>query len=189
MAADSSSIYTPTANGSFNANAGGNNYSMSIVRLSPPGLTVTDWFAPTDEAARSGADADLNGGGMTLIPGTTAIFQGPSKYGSMFLVDATNLGHFGGFIQSFGGQGAAVGYNPISWNSGSAIYAYVWSSGHAINQFSYDTATGRFSPAGVFKSSTFTGGGSLTISSTNGPSTTPSATGANSFPTTNPPHL
>jgi hypothetical protein len=168
LLADSSSVYTVTGNGSFSANTGGNNYSMSIVRLSPPGLSVADWFAPTDEAARSGADGDLCGGGMTMIPGTTAIFQGPSKYGSMFLVNAANLGHFGGFIQSFGGQGTAVGYNPISWNSGSAIYAYVWSSGHAINQFSYDMPTGRFSPAGVFKSSTFTGGGTLTISSNNG---------------------
>jgi len=170
LIADSSNIYTATANGTFNANSGGNNYSMSILRLSPPALTVADWFTPSDEAGLSGGDSDLNGGGMTLIPGTTSIFQGPSKFGAMFLVNTTNLGHFqvSGPIQRFGGQGAAVGFNPISFNSGSAIYAYVWSSGHAINQFSYDMATGRFSPAGIFKSSSFSGGGTLTISSNNG---------------------
>jgi len=170
LIADSSSVYTATGNGSFNANTGGNNYSMSVLRLSPPALTVADWFTPSDEASLSGGDLDLNGGGMTLIPGTTDIFLGPSKSGAMFLVNTTNLGHFqvSGPIQRFGGFGAAVGFNPISWNSGSAIYAYVWSSGHAINQFSYDTSTGRFSPAGIFKSSSFSGGGTLTISSNNG---------------------
>ena len=170
LIADSSSIYAASGNGSFNANSGGNNYSMSILRLSPPALTVADWFTPSDEAGLSGGDSDLNGGGMTLIPGTTSIFQGPSKFGAMFLVNTTNLGHFqvSGPIQRYGGQGTAVGYNPISFNSGNAIYAYVWSSGHAINQFSYDMATGRFFPAGVFKSSSFSGGGTLTISSDNG---------------------
>src|SRR5260370_33359587 len=84
---DSSNIYTATANGSFNANTGGNNYSMSVLRLSPPSLTVADWFTPSDEASLSGGDLDLNGGGMTLIPGTTAIFLGHSNAGAMFLVN------------------------------------------------------------------------------------------------------
>src|SRR5713101_2353693 len=83
LIADSSSIYTATANGSFNANTGGNNHSMSILRLSPPALSVADWFTPSDEASLSGGDLDLNGGGMTLIPGTTDIFLGPSKSGAM----------------------------------------------------------------------------------------------------------
>jgi hypothetical protein len=168
LIADSSSVYTATANGSFNANTGGDNYSMSIVRLTPPALTVADWWTPTDEAGHSNGDGDLCGGGMTLIPGTTDIFQGPTKYGSMYLVNTASLGHFGAPIQSFGGFGSAVGYSPISWNSGSGIYAYVWASGDAINEFSFDSATGKFSPAGAFKKSSFAGGGILTLSSNNG---------------------
>jgi len=170
LIADASNIYTATANGSFSANTGGNNYSMSVLRLVPPGLTVADWFAPSDEASLSNGDSDLNGGGMTLIPGTTDIFLGPTKFGAMFLVNTTNLGHFqvSGPIQRFSGFGSAVGFNPISWDSGNGIFAYVWSSGKAIDQFSYNTSTGQFSPAGVFKASSFTGGGTLTISSNNG---------------------
>jgi hypothetical protein len=167
LIADSSSVYTATGNGSFSANTGGSNYSMSVLRLTPPALTVADWFAPSDESGLSNGDSDLNGGGMTMIPGTTDIFLGPSKFGAMFLVNTTNLGHFqvSGPIQRFSGFGAGVGHNPISWDSGNGIFAYVWSSGKAINQFSYNTSTGQFSPAGAFKSSSFTGGGTLTISS------------------------
>ena len=128
LIADSSSVYAATGNGSFNANTGGDDYSMSVLRLSPTNLTVEDWFAPSDEATLSNGDEDLDGGGMTLIPGTTDIFLGPSKSGEMYLVNTTNLGKFqvSGPIQSFGGFGAAVGFNPISWNSGNGIYAYVW---------------------------------------------------------------
>jgi chitodextrinase len=188
LIADSSSIYAITGNGSFSANTGGDNYSMSALRLSPPALTVADWFAPSDEASLSNGDADLDGGGMTLIPGTTDIFLGPTKFGGMILVNTTNLGHFqvNGPIQRFGGFGAAVGFNPISWNSGSGIYAYVWPSGDAISEFSYDTSTGQFSPAGAFKTSSFAGGGTLTLSSNNGSNGILWATGGSELHAMNP---
>jgi Malectin domain/Fibronectin type III domain len=186
MIADSSSIYAATGNGSFNANTGGTNYSMSLLRFSPPSSAVVDWFTPTDEAGNSNADRDFNGGGMTLIPGTTDIFLGPTKYGAMYLVNTANLGHFGAPIQSFTGFGVGVGHDPISWNSGSAIYAYVWASGTAINQFSYDTPTGKFSPAGAFKKSSFAGGGTLTISSNNGSNGILWATGSGELHAMNP---
>src|SRR5260370_22271084 len=47
--ADSSNIYTATANGSFNANTGGNNYSMSVLRQHTHSLTVTAWFKRSDD--------------------------------------------------------------------------------------------------------------------------------------------
>jgi Malectin domain/PQQ-like domain len=188
LIADSSSIYAITGNGSFSANTGGDNYSMSALRLSPPALTVADWFAPSDEATLSNGDADLDGGGMTLIPGTTDIFLGPTKFGGMLLVNTTNLGKFqaSGPIQRFSGFGAAVGFNPISWDSGSGTYAYVWPSGNAISQFSYDTSTGQFSPAGAFKTSSFSGGGTLTISSNNGSNGILWATGGSELHAMNP---
>jgi Malectin domain/Chitobiase/beta-hexosaminidase C-terminal domain/Fibronectin type III domain/DUF5010 C-terminal domain len=186
LIADSSSVYAVSGNGSFNANTGGNNYSMSILRLTPAGLAVADWFAPTDEAGHSNGDQDVCGGGMTLIPGTTRIFQGPSKYGSMYLVNTTNLGHFAAPLQGFTGFGTAVGFNPISWDSGSGIYAYVWASGNAINEFSFDTATGQFNPAGAFKKSSFTGGGTLSISSNNGSNGILWATGSGELHAMNP---
>ncbi|MGA8367353.1 MAG: fibronectin type III domain-containing protein, partial [Candidatus Acidiferrales bacterium] len=168
LIADSSGdVYAASGNGSFSANTGGSNYGMSVVRLVPPGLSVADWFAPSDESSLSDNDEDLNGGGMVLIPGTTDIFLGPSKFGSFFLVNTTNLGHFqvSGPVQRFNGFNAAVARSPIAWNSGSAIYAYVWPSSSSIEQFSYDTSTAEFSPAGVYKASSFTAGGSLAISS------------------------
>jgi hypothetical protein len=188
LIADSSNIYAETGNGSFNANTGGDNYSMCVLRLSPSDLSVADWFAPSDEASLSNADSDLNGGGMTLIPGTTDIFLGPSKFGGMILVNTTNLGQFqvSGPIQRFSGFGTAVGYSPISWNSGSGIYAYVWPSGNAINEFSFDPSTGQFSPAGAFKTSSFTGGGTLTLSSNNGSNGILWATGASELHAMNP---
>src|SRR5262249_9177040 len=37
-------IYCTTGNGSFNANSGGSNYGMTLLKLSTPGLTVLDYF-------------------------------------------------------------------------------------------------------------------------------------------------
>jgi FtsP/CotA-like multicopper oxidase with cupredoxin domain len=155
---DGTSIFVETGNGSI----GGGDFSMSIVQLSPSALgTVISSYLPPDASGHSGSDQDLNGGGMVLMPGTGGkIFQGPSKYGSLYLVDSTHLGNAA--LNTYSAS-STIGHSPIAWNSGSAQYAYVWPSGDAVEQFCY---SGGNTGAAACAQSSFTGGGTLAISST-----------------------
>jgi hypothetical protein len=160
IVSDGTSVLAESGNGSI----GSGNYSMSVVKLSPSSLgTVADSFLPPNAVNNSNADADLNGGGMALMPGTGGkLFQGPSKYGSLYLLDSTNLA--GGALQTFS-TGSAVGYSPAAWNSGSAQYAYIWAGGSALDQFCYSSAAGNFSGTEPCEVSSLTSGGTLAISS------------------------
>jgi len=155
---DGTNIFVETGNGSI----GNGNNSMSIVRLSPSALgTVTSSFLPPNAQTHSNSDQDLNGGGLVIMPGTGGkIFQGPSKYGSLYLVDSTNLGNAA--INTFSAN-STIGHSPIAWNSGSAQFAYVWPSGSAIQQYCY---SGGSLGGGTCHTSSFTSGGTLAISST-----------------------
>jgi Malectin domain len=156
---DGTSIFAATGNGSM----GGGNFGMSVVKLNPANIgTVQASFVPAGAAAHSSSDQDLNGGGMVLMPGTGGkIFIGPTKYGSVYLIDSTNLGR--GALSTFG-AGAAVGHSPIAWDSGTAQYGYIWSSGNALQQYCYNPSTGNFG-GGACHTSSFSGGGTLAISS------------------------
>jgi FtsP/CotA-like multicopper oxidase with cupredoxin domain len=155
---DGTNIYVSTGNGSM----GNGDFGMSIVRLSPSNLgTVESSYLPPDAAGHSNSDQDLNGGGMVIMPGTGGkIFQGPSKYGSLYLVDSTNLGNAA--IDTYS-TNSTIGHSPIAWNSGTAQYAYVWASGSAIQQYCY---SGGSTGSAACEQSSFTGGGTLAISST-----------------------
>ncbi|HTC95323.1 MAG TPA: hypothetical protein VK699_17890, partial [Terriglobales bacterium] len=155
---DGTNIFVETGNGSI----GNGNFGMSIVQLSPSALgTVTSSFLPPNAQTHSNSDQDLNGGGMVIMPGTGGkIFQGPTKYGSMYLVNDANLS--AGAINTFSAN-STIGHSPIAWNSGSAQYAYIWASGSAIQQYCY---SGGSLGGGACHSSSFTSGGTLAISST-----------------------
>jgi len=154
---DGTDIITDTGNGSM----GGGNFGMSVVKLSPSnlGAVVGSTFVPANAASHSANDQDLNGGGMVLMPGTGGkIFIGPTKYGSMYLVDSTNLG--GGAIDTYGSS-STVGHSPVAWNSGTAQYAYIWPSGDALQQYCY---SGGSTGGSACHTSSFTNGGTLALS-------------------------
>ena len=66
---DAGNIYALTGNGSFDAASGGPNYGMSALRISPANpLSVTDYFAPFDEAQQSHVDLDLGSSSAMLLP-------------------------------------------------------------------------------------------------------------------------
>ncbi|MBV9851180.1 MAG: hypothetical protein JO250_16040 [Armatimonadetes bacterium] len=175
LTADASgNIYCSVGNGSFDANAGGNDYGMCYLKLSPS-LTVEDWYAPYDEAAQSASDLDLGNTGLVGIPGTNRLFGGATKFGSAFLLDSTNLGHFPAdaahetAIQRLNGFSGAVGQNPIAWDAGTVKYVYFWPGGSNLIQLSYDPTVGTFSPAGIYKqTSGLTGDGALAVSAQGG---------------------
>lgn len=97
-AADSAgNIYVITANGTFNANTGGQSYSDSFLKLGPT-LTVVDWFTPFNQAYLSSHDLDLGSSGVTLLPDQAGahphVMISAGKEGRLYVVDRDNLGHF-----------------------------------------------------------------------------------------------
>jgi uncharacterized repeat protein (TIGR03806 family) len=94
-------LYFETANGSFDANTGGGDYSQSFIRLSTSnGVAVADYFTPYNQANLSAGDTDLGSGGPLLLPdsvGSTAhphLIVGAGKEGTIHLVDRDNMGHY-----------------------------------------------------------------------------------------------
>ena len=110
LAADSSgSIYLITANGAFEPalTSGGfpqnGDYGNSILRLATAGggLTVADYFAPSNEVAESAADLDLGSGGPMLLPDVTDsggvvrhLMVGAGKDGNLYVLNRDNMGKF-----------------------------------------------------------------------------------------------
>ena len=92
LVGDGTSIYCTTGNGNFNANSGGTDLAMSAVRLNST-VARQDYFTPHDWSSLSGADLDLAGGGIMLIPGTQRLVVG-GKPGRWHLINTTAMGGF-----------------------------------------------------------------------------------------------
>ena len=172
LAADNNNkIYCTTGNGTLDINTGGKDYGMCVLKLSTPRLKVVDWFAPYDEAANSNADLDFGNAGVLGVPGTDRLFTGGTKFGSVFLLDSTNLGHFTAsgpdkVIQRFDKlmSDGNVGQTPVCWNASSEEYVYLWPQGAGLMQFQYSPTQGKFNPAGIYKqNSSMHVGGSLAV--------------------------
>ena len=99
-------IYCMTGNGSFDGPAGGD-YGDSFLKLVPGAgsLTVTDYFAPYDQAYLGGNDGDLGSGAPLLLPDSAGSSHhlmidyrsrvdvvGCGKEGIIYLLDRDNLG-------------------------------------------------------------------------------------------------
>ncbi len=95
LTADASGyIYCTVGNGTFDADSGGKDYGMCVLKLRASDLSVADWFAPYDKQTQSDQDLDLGNVGVVEIPGTNRLFTGATKFGSAFLLDSTHLGGF-----------------------------------------------------------------------------------------------
>lgn len=92
-------LYEATGNGSFDADTGGPNFGMSIMRMATSNqLRVTDYFTPYNERAMSRRDLDQGSGGVMLLPDHPGphpheAIQG-GKEGKLFVLDRDNMGRF-----------------------------------------------------------------------------------------------
>jgi hypothetical protein len=127
----SDAVYFITGNGTFDAQFSGADYGDSFVKLSTStGLTVLDYFTPSNQDFLNSVDHDLGGGGPIALPGTNLIV-GAGKDGKLRLVDTTNMGQFHQLydadVQEF--QAATNVYMgaPIYWNSpNNGPVIYMW---------------------------------------------------------------
>jgi hypothetical protein len=96
---DAGNVYLETANGTFDANSGGINYSDSVMKLSGSG-TVLDYFTPSNESLLALDDADLGSSPAMVLPNSVGSGAHPhlllatGKPGYLFLLDRDHLGTF-----------------------------------------------------------------------------------------------
>ena len=93
-------IYLNAADGSFNADQGGNNYGDSLLKLKLSGnsFQVVDSFTPSNAACIDLHDLELGSGGVALLPtdftNGRKLAAAYSKEGRLFLVNTDTLGEF-----------------------------------------------------------------------------------------------
>jgi hypothetical protein len=99
-AADASGdIFVGIGNGTFDAGAHPKDLGDSLVKLSSSrGLTVLDYFAPSDQAKLNKHDLDFASGGVLLLPdqpGPVAhALVTAGKEGRLYVLNRDNLGHY-----------------------------------------------------------------------------------------------
>lgn len=185
------SIFINSADGSFNADQGGNNYGDTLLKLKLSGSSfqIVDWFTPSNADCIDLDDLELGSGGVALLP--TDFTNGLrfaaaySKEGRLFLVNMDTLGEYnaGGDNQipqefmigeqtcSDSTTGAAA--DGPSWNRlyGTASYwngnLYAGASNLALKQYQFQA--GFLNPTPIASSPTAYGlRGANTVVSANG---------------------
>jgi hypothetical protein len=160
--------YFVTGNGPWD---GTRNFGNSLLKfaVSRSGLTLLDYFTPSNYAALNAADDDLSGSSFTLIPNTNLMLGG-GKEGTLYLIDATNLGRMQPndtqIPQRIPETGGHVMGGPVYWNS-SALgpMIYNWSEDDYLR--SYRFSGGRLSLPNYAQGTALSPGhpgGSLTLS-------------------------
>ena len=174
VADSSGNVYVTTANGDFNANTGGHDYSTSFLKLDGSGLSVTDYFTPDNQSylGNFDYDVDLGAGGPLLIPGTTLLLGG-GKDGFLRLVDTAKMGgfnsNFNADVQEWPAIAGRIMGAPIYWNGptlGAAVY--MWGDGEPLRAWSFNGQTFQTSPVSqstVLNTSGYSNMAPLSISS------------------------
>jgi hypothetical protein len=100
LAVDSNGdLYLTSGNGTFDANTGGSDYGMALVKLSPS-LQVLDYFSPYNQASLSNNDEDYGCGNAILLPTQSGSAPNEAltlgKWGGIYLhnTDTGKMGEF-----------------------------------------------------------------------------------------------
>jgi hypothetical protein len=152
VADSAGNVYVITANGDFNANTGGSDYSTSFLKLDGSSLSVLDYFTPDNQAYLGSFDydVDLGAGGPLLIPGT-ALLLGGGKDGFLRLVNSANMGKFNsGFnndVQEWPAISGLIMGAPVYWDSPTlGPVVYMWGAAEPLRAWSFNGQTFQTSP-------------------------------------------
>jgi hypothetical protein len=156
-------LYLITGNGTFDANSAtppNDDYGDSILKLGTTGgISVSDYFTPSDQASLQSADADLgSGGAAVLVDQTTGphahYLIGGGKEGIIYLLNRDNLGHFSstdsGVLQMVG-TGGAIFATPAFWQNKMFIAGAVGTT--SLQSFTFTPSTGQFATPSASTSS------------------------------------
>jgi Cohesin domain/Dockerin type I domain len=170
-------IYLETGNGDYD---GTSDFGESFLKLTPGagGMTLTDWFTPSNFQALNDVDYDLGSTGPTLIPGSNLMFGG-SKSGTIYLLSTSNLGRLSsgdaGLVQSFTattgcvipfvGQGCTQIMGHAFWSTAAVPTLYVWGVHDVLRAYQFGNGVFNTVPSGVGTEQAYYPGGVLSVSS------------------------
>lgn len=128
---EAGNLYVTAGNGGFDADGGGPDYGMSLLRVTPS-LSVSDYFAPFDEHEESRHDLDFASTGVMLLPEADGAHRreavSADKHGWIFVVDRDHLGGFHQYRNDVveeldGNLGGGQMYSNPAYFSGAVYYA------------------------------------------------------------------
>jgi Chitobiase/beta-hexosaminidase C-terminal domain len=166
-------VYVFTGNGYTTGYDGVHNFSESVLKLNPAnGLSLADWFTPSNWLALDNADNDLASSGPLLVPGTSLLVGG-GKAGVLYLLNTNpNTGGLGhetptdtGAIQEIAISQMRGG--PVYWqrsvaNGGPLLYT--WGVNDAVKAFPFNGSTFATTPSATGSVNEAYPGGILTLS-------------------------
>jgi hypothetical protein len=144
---NSGNIYFSTSEVTFDGDTGGQDYGSTILKLTQGsnGLTVADYFTPSDWSFISGHDLDLSSCGVLALPDQSGAYPheliASGKQGTIYVLDRDNMGQFNPLgdtqiVQELVfGAGAMFGspayfHNTVYFSGqGSPIYGYPLAAG------------------------------------------------------------
>lgn len=141
-------IYAATGNGNGGTDVGPNpvNLASSLIKFTP-GLTVSDWFTPSNYATLNGSDLDFGPCETLIIPGMNRVLTG-AKDGNLYLCDINNLGKYNStnnVIQSINLGQNAHNRTSFGYYKGTVgEFVYTWPENTLLTAWPVNRAAGDF---------------------------------------------
>jgi hypothetical protein len=153
---DEGGLFVATGNGTFDANLdGGIDYGDSLLKLGPTDSSnfgVIDYFTPYDQGKIDDMDLDYGSSGVLALPDQSVgpahlLFTG-SKEGTLYLLDADNLGGFNPIDDSQIVQ-SIMGETTGQWSTPAYFNGLIYVDGEADNLKAFSLANGQLSTSPV----------------------------------------
>jgi Putative Ig domain len=141
-------LYVATGNGTFDATSTSgfsNDFGDSFLQLSPA-LTISSWFAPSDEESDDANDRDQGSGGAALVLNLSSgspqhLIIGGGKDGTLYLLNGDSMGGLG---DSNARQNFPLGHGIFAtgafWNN---TY-YITGAGGPVSAFAFNSSSKLF---------------------------------------------
>lgn len=147
-------VYAFVGNAFGSTYDGVNNFNESVLKLDPKsGLSLIDWFTPSNWSAMDSQDLDLSSSGPMLIPGT-GFLTGGGKTGDLYVLDTSNLGKYdpadSQIVQKENISASEIRGGPVYWprsaaNGGPLLYN--WGVNDRLKAYAFNGRTFAASPS------------------------------------------
>src|SRR4051794_15956214 len=159
--------YFSTGNGPWD---GTRSFGDSLLKfsVSRSGMSLVDFFTPSNQASLYAGDKDLSASGFTILPGSNLLLGG-GKDSVLYLLDPAHLGQLAAndiqVVQKLPVNGGHVMGGPVFWDSSAAgPLVYNWAEDDVLRSYKMSSgrlATPSYAQGGVL--SPGHPGGSLTV--------------------------
>ncbi len=167
----SGNVYVFSGNGYISGYDGVNNFSETVLKLNPAnGLSLADWFTPSNWSTLDSGDVDLGSSGPMLVPGTS-LLAGGGKAGVLYVLNPSGtigLGHEtstdSGALQEITIAAGSLRGGPVYWQNANGPVLYDWGSNDALKAFPFNGSTFATTPSATGSVTEAYPGGILTLS-------------------------